>query len=192
MGFIAHLHNEGYAPASIITTVSAISFFHKVNGFQDPARNVLISKRLTGAQNLRSVSDVRLPITLPVLVQLIRAVPLVFASYYKCIMLRAMMVIAFKAYIRVCEMVPRTNGMSQNCLQFKDVTIPDTIITVSFKHFKHSGRRGGGLQSLQINGAGTPDTSISSAAWVNEFLQARGTVRATLFAYMDGSPMLRR
>ena len=40
MGFIAHLHNEGYAPpASTITKVSAISYFHKINGFQqDPVR----------------------------------------------------------------------------------------------------------------------------------------------------------
>ena len=97
MGFIAHLHNDGYAPASIITTVSAISYFHKVNGLTDPARNFLISKLLTRAQNLRSVSDVRLPVTLPILSQLIRAVPLVFTSHYKCLMLHAMMVLAFKA-----------------------------------------------------------------------------------------------
>ena len=95
MGFIAHLHNEGYAPASIITTVSAISYFHKVNGFQDRARNFLISKLLTEAQNLRSVTDVRLPI----LAQLIRAVPLVFTSHSNCLMLRAMMVLAFRAFL---------------------------------------------------------------------------------------------
>ena len=101
MGFIAHSHNEGYAPASIITTVSASSYFHKVNGFNDPA-------------NLRSVSDVRLPTMLLILAQLIRAVPLVFTSHYNCLMLRAMMVLALKAYLRVQEMVSRTNGMTQN------------------------------------------------------------------------------
>ena len=157
MGFIAYIHNEGYAPASIITTLSAMSY---VNGLQDPAKNFLISKLLTEAQNLRSVSDVRLPITLPILAQLIRAVPLAFTSHYNCLMLHAMIVLAFKAYLRVGEMVSRTNGMTQNCLQFNDVTIPDTMITVYFRHFKHSGRRG--PQSLQ--GAWAPDTSISAAA----------------------------
>ena len=116
MGFIAHLYNEG---------------IHH--------RNFLISKLLTGAQNLRSVSDVRLPITLPILAQLIRAVPLVFTSHYKCLMPCAMIVLVFKAYLRVGEMVPWTNGISQNYLQFNDVSIHDTIITVSFRHFKHSG-----------------------------------------------------
>ena len=35
-------------------------------------------------------------------------------------------------------------------------------------------------------------TSISPAAWFTECFQARGTVQATLFAYIDGTPMLRR
>ena len=56
-------------------------------------------------------------------------------------------------------MVPRTNGMTQNWLQFNDVTMHDAMITVSFRHFKHSGRQG--PQSLENNGAGAPDTSIS-------------------------------
>lgn len=38
MIFIAYLHDTGLAPASIISTVSAISYFHKINGFQDPAK----------------------------------------------------------------------------------------------------------------------------------------------------------
>ena len=37
MGFIAYMHNKGYAPSSMISMVSAISYFHKLNGFPDPA-----------------------------------------------------------------------------------------------------------------------------------------------------------
>ena len=71
MGFIAYLHNAAYAPTSIISNISAISFFHKINGFRDPSRNVIVAKLLTGAHNLRSVADVRLPVTLPILLKLI-------------------------------------------------------------------------------------------------------------------------
>ena len=95
---------------------------------------------------------------LPILAQFIRAVPLVFPSHYKCILLRAMIVLPFKAYLRDGEMVPQTNVMSQNCLQLHDVIINEEMITVSFRYFKHSGR-----QSLQINGACASDTSISLA-----------------------------
>ena len=53
-----------------------------------------------------------------------------------------MMVLAFKVYLRVGVMVPRTKGISQNYLQCNDVTIHDTIITVSSRHFNHRGRQG--------------------------------------------------
>ena len=51
--------------------------------------------------------------------------------------------------------------------------------------FKHGSRRG---QSLQFNGAHFhfPDT------WLTEFIHTRRTVQATLFAYLDGTPVLRR
>ena len=45
--------------ASIISYyVSAISYFHTINGFQDPAKSFIISRLLVGAHNLRTVSDV--------------------------------------------------------------------------------------------------------------------------------------
>ena len=56
--FVAHLHNAGYAPSSIISTISAISYFHKVNGLHDTARNFIVSRLLLGAQKLGTMSDV--------------------------------------------------------------------------------------------------------------------------------------
>ena len=120
--FVAHLHNTGLVPSSIISKESAISYFHKINGCQDPAKNFIISKLLAEAQNLRTGSDVRLSITLPILVQLIRALPKVLTSHYKCVMLRPMMVLAFKAYMRVGEMVPRTSRVVPECILLRDLT----------------------------------------------------------------------
>ena len=65
-------------------------------------------------------------------------------------MLRAMMVLAFRAYLRVDEMVPRSNNVVQRCIFFRVVTLNGDLITVSFRQCKHSGRQG--LQSLQVNG----------------------------------------
>ena len=97
MVFIAYMHNKGYAPSSMISTVSAISYFRTLNGFPDPAKNCIISKLLTGTQ-------------------LISALPDVITLHYKCVMLRAMMVLAFRAYLRVGEMVPRSRRLGQGCL----------------------------------------------------------------------------
>ena len=72
--FIAHLHASKLAPASIISTVSALRYFHKINGFTDPATSFLVTKLLAGARNLGAVPDVRLPVTLPMLGRLLGAI----------------------------------------------------------------------------------------------------------------------
>ena len=190
MLFIAHLHNAGLAPASIISYVSAISYFHRISGHQDPAKSFIVSRLLIGAQKLRTVPDVRLPITLPILTKLVAAVPTVITSRYKQVMLRAMMVLAFKAYLRVGERVPGSARTGQNCLQRQDISLNGDLISVSFRHFKHSAKHG--PQSLQIAGGLIPASPISPASCIRDFLDVRGAVQGPLFAYLDGSPMLRR
>ena len=122
--FIAHLNANGSAPASIVSTVSAVAYFHKINGSHDPSNCFMVSKLLAGARNLGTVPDVRLPVTLPVLSRLMHALPTVFASRYKCLMLRAKMVLAFKAYLPIGEMVPRSRGTIRGCLHMDDVLYP--------------------------------------------------------------------
>ena len=145
---------------------------------------------LTGAKNVCFVSDVRLPVTLPILTRLVQVVPIVIANTYKSLMLRAMMVLAFQAYLRVGEMVPRSGVSSQLCLQLGDVSIHGELITVSFRHFKHSGRQG--PQCLHINGCSLKGTSICPVSLLTEFIRARGVVPAPFFAYPNGKLMLRR
>ena len=121
---------------SIMSTVSAVSYFHKVNGFPDPSNAFLVTKLLAGARNVGAVPDVRLPVTLHILSRLVVAMPTVFSSHYKCLMLRAMMVLAFKAYLRVGEMVPRSRCMVRGCLSLGDVLLSGDLITISFQRFK--------------------------------------------------------
>lgn len=132
----------------------------------------------------------RLPVTLPILTRLIQVVPIVITNTYKSLMLRTMMVLAFQAYLRVGEMVPRSGFFSQWCLQLRDVSIQGELITVSFRHFKHSGRQG--PQCLHINGDSLMGTSICPVTLLTEFIRARGPLPAPFFAYPDGTLMLRR
>ena len=88
--------------------------------------------------------------TLPILSRLVQAPPTVFASTYRRTMLRGMMAIAFRTYLRVGEMVPRSRNMMQGWLQVGDVTLTGDLINVSFRRFKHSARHG--PQSLQLRG----------------------------------------
>ncbi len=42
--FISHLHGKGYAHSSILTKISALSYWHKAFGKQDPANHFLIKR----------------------------------------------------------------------------------------------------------------------------------------------------
>ena len=83
-------------------------------------------------------------------------------------------------------MVPRSSRVGQGCLHFRDVALNGDLITISFRHFKRNGKQG--PQSLQVDGHCVECTSIHPA----KFLSVRGTIMCPLFAYADGSPMLRR
>ena len=56
----------------------------------------------------------------------------------KCLMLRAMMVLAFKVYLREGEMVPRSKGAVSGCLHVTDVFLSGDLMSVSFRRFKHN------------------------------------------------------
>ena len=79
---------------------------------------------------------------------------------------------------------------SEHCLHLDDVLLSGDLITISFRHFKHTALKG--RQSLHIEGACSLWSSIYVAAFLRVFLRARGAKPALMFAYPDGSPMLRR
>ena len=128
--FIAYLHAGGKAPSSIVSIVSVFAYFHKVNGFADPSKGFIVAKVLAGARNIGSVPDVRLPVILPVLTHLVLALPTVFTSRCKCLMFHAMMVLAFKAYLQVGEMVPRSRSKLQGYLHMGDVLLSTDLVSI--------------------------------------------------------------
>ena len=99
------------------------------------------------------------------------------------------MVLAFKAYLRIGEMVTRSRGTIRGCLHMDDVLLPGEMITISFRRFKHSARQG--PQSLQVRGECIQGTIIQPTSFLRDFQLARGNVQASLFAYPDGSLVLR-
>ena len=70
--FISYLSFRKLACSTIKSYLSAISYAHKLKGFNDPTKSFLIDKLLT-ALSRQQPSDIRLPITRPILHQLIRS-----------------------------------------------------------------------------------------------------------------------
>ena len=188
--FVAYLHGAKYSPASITSILSAVSYFHKINMLPDPVNSFVVNKAIAGARSIATVADVRLPITPVILNKLLAATRHVLSSAYKALMMRAMMVLAFKAYLRVGEMVPRIKGNFQGCLLYCDITVTADTVIILFRHFKHSDKHG--PQTITIRGRNIENTDIQPIQVISQFMQARGTVAGTLFSFPDGNPLLRR
>ena len=99
------------------------------------------------------------------------------------------MVTAFRAYLRVGEMVPRSKNRLQGCLMIGDVVIAGDLINLSFRHFKRSSQQG--PRSLQVRDECLQGSDIHPAAILRKFIQYRGLGAGILFSQPDGSPMLR-
>ena len=61
-GYIAYNFIDGYAPSTIQSSLSAISFYHKVLNEPDPVNTYFIQKLLVGAKKSRPSRDIRTPI----------------------------------------------------------------------------------------------------------------------------------
>ena len=116
------------------------------------------------------VPDVHLPVTLPILSRLVVAMPTVFSSHNKCLILQAMMVLAFKAYLRVGEMIPQSRRMVRGwmccCLAISSPYRSDDLSSAQQSP-----------QSLQVTDEGIPDMEIYPARFLREFLIVSGAVR---------------
>ena len=58
VSFTSSLFIHNYAASTIASTLSAISFFHKMHGFSDPTASFVVKKLLQGAAKLRPSRDI--------------------------------------------------------------------------------------------------------------------------------------
>jgi hypothetical protein len=177
------------APSSIISAVLAMSYFHKVLALPDPSKQFVIVKLLAGVRNVGALADIRLPITHNLLQSLLNSTPSVVLSYYRQLMFRAMMSLAFKAFLRVGEMVLSCYQHTSNCLHLGDVQLSGGYVTLSFRHFKHSAAKG--PQVLHLSMLKSLPDSLDFAQHLHQFLLVRGSVPGIFLAYPDGTPLLR-
>ena len=118
--YIAHLYSRSYSSSSVTTYISAISYVHKLAGVADPTETPLIIQILKGYRKLTPVNDVRLPITLPVLRNLIRAFEHSLSSHYQSRLMSAMCALAFFAFLRIGELTA-SRGNTTNIINLSQL-----------------------------------------------------------------------
>ena len=69
--FVSHLYSLKCISSIVTSYLSAIGYAHRLTGVNDPTETALIRQILKGYSKLTPAHDVRLPITLPILRQII-------------------------------------------------------------------------------------------------------------------------
>ena len=126
--FISYLSARKLAPSTISSYLSAISYVHKIKGYSDPTKSFLIH-RLSTALSRQRLADLRLPITRPVLHELIKSLRHTNSSAFQRCLYSAMFLLAFYGFFRVGELAAKSVGRVDSILQFKDL-----------KFFVHNGQ----------------------------------------------------
>ena len=135
--FIAFLSLKHLSAATIRSYISGISFSHKLLGIEDTTKSFIISKMLEGLHRRNPRKDVRAPITLNLLKQIVKALPHVCSSSYECSLFKSAFILAFFAFLRVGEFTAKhKNDSTTSSLQITDISITNRQLTVLIKKSK--------------------------------------------------------
>ncbi len=191
--FVAWLSLRRLTSATISTYVAGVSHFHKINGFQDPTKDFIITKLLEGTRRAAPKSDTRLPISLPILQDILGALPLVCTTQYEVTMFRAAFLCAFFGFMRVGEFTANSK-----------LTIQPSALRVGEVRFCHSQQHGHSVeissQCSKSNQLGPPqiirlaqaqNLAFCPVAALHKFLTVRPKCQGILFCHFDGGPLTR-
>ena len=184
--FIAFLFDRNYAPSTVNTYVSSLGYSHKLYNLPNPARVFFVAQMLKGYSKVGFRLDSRLPITLPILHKLIVAFDSVTRTPYEAALYKAMVSLAFHAFLRVGEMTTRPGSHDGLSLQLHQLTemVDSTRTVVAFKltflHYKHSYNQP--AFSIIIHRC----DSFCPVQILLKFLQTRGTAPGPLFISGNG------
>lgn len=140
--YVAHLYQQGLAPSSVCSHLSAINFINQAMGGLDLFQDFLLSRMLCGyRKSYQSTPDQRLPITPSILQRLCEANNIIATSPYHQSLFQSMFLLAFHGFLRVGEItVPFPNIPNPNLLQLSNLSLSHSTksVSITFTHYKHS------------------------------------------------------
>lgn len=186
--FIGHLFLQNYSPSTILSHISALSFVHKLYNIPDPTQAFVTKKILKGCQSLGSRKDARLPMTGPILQQIIAALEHTVSQYSLRLFLRATFLLAFHAFLRLREITVKSLKAKNCLLQRSDVTFskgPSRAvqnIMRDYKTYKHQ-------TPLIISVQACPDSTYCPVTALSNYIQWYKHTSGPLFQTIDGLPV---
>lgn len=177
--YVAFLFNGGLAYPSILTRLSAVTFWLRFKEWPLVTQSHAVSQALRGVRTLAARKPrSKFPITPDVLKHLCVAAGDCGLSDHDVICVRAMFLLAFHAFLRVGELCG-----SRHALQFSDVRIQQSCITICFPTFKFSAGR---CPSVFIPARTTPWCPVRALEF---YISCRDRTAAPLFLDAAGQPV---
>lgn len=187
--FISYCFEKGYAPSTITTYISGISFHHKLHQWTDPTAFFIVKKLLEGCRRMRPRSDTRAPITDEILKSICNALPFVCFSQYEATLFKATYLLAYFGLLRVSELVFTSNMLANRPLQTCDVQIETAaqalIVSIRLSKTNQCGKP----TILRIPAAA--DRTFCCVAAVVEYLKFRPDTASYFFCHANSSPLKR-
>ncbi len=180
--FIAHLFSLGYAPSTITSYLSAVAYFHKINDHPDPTSSFLIKKMVQGARKMRPTADIRAPITPSILHRLVESTSRTTDSYYNRLLISAMYLLAFHAFLRIGEIAVSSPSRIADVIQLSQVSLSDTLC-ITFKKYKHHSGPPVVIAVPKHSGLFCPVQALAN------YLSFRSSQPGPLFMFPDGAPV---
>ena len=190
--FIAFLAEQKYAASTVASYISALSYPHRLASLLDPTKSEMIQLALRGYSKLNPSADSRLPITLPILEDIILAREHTKSSLYSRKLIQAMYAIAFFAALRVGEITSRAHQPRQNIIAIIQLVFLKTregtvsAIKLTLRNYKHSDT------SNPVDIFIYQEKPVCPVSLLLEFLCLRGQSPGPLFCWpADCSPISR-
>ena len=184
--FIAYMFEHHYAASTANTYVSALGYCHRLAGVTDPTKVFWIIEMIS------SRDDTRLPITLPILRNILTQTPTICPSLYRARLFTAMCKTAFFAFLRVGELTfcPRSPDVLQlinQVVQLVESSGHITGLKITFTNFKHSYN-----QNKNISITLSRRSDICPVQALLDYLALRGLEDGPLFRTQDGQAVSRK
>ena len=175
------------APATILSYLSVIGFVHKMRGLHDPAKAFIIQKLLTSLSRRKSC-DVRLPISKPILHDLISSLHHTNSSAAHRILFSAMFLTAFYGFFRSGELAAKR--VCSTVVQYENLRLLSSAgkihsAKITIQNFKHNTTN----RPFDIAITGDDCSPRCSVAFLLQYCKSRGDQLGPLFCQSDNRPI---
>ena len=175
-----------YSPTS--SYISGISFYFKINSWEDPTQAFVVQKLLKGYSKCHSIKDLRKPVTLQLVKDFSNDLKHVNLSNYEALLFSTAFSVACFGFMRVGELVVHSkDSVTSRVVQHCDVILRGSEMRLYIRFSK----RDQNSRSVSLVFTSCQDQQICPVALLYRYIQQRRCIDGPLYCNFNGQPLTR-